>query len=269
VERLEAMASDIPITSIPCSYKFNWLPKRSFDIICHNRESWIQNKFDKEIACVQCFTDGSNSNDNTGCAFVIYNGNQVLERIFPLGKMCTAYDSEVYAIMQAAYALATMSLSPGRVRIFTDSMSALQAVSKCHTASALVCECSMSLNQLGEKYLFELFWIPAHSGYAGNERADMLAKEAAERSFCGPESALPVSSSCIQGAVINWGFECFNRLWLETIRHRQSKIFLEWASDYCGNSCMTLNKKSLRLVTHIVTGHNLLNSHQTTVKGGF
>jgi len=28
---------------------------------------------------------------------------------------------------------------------------------------------------------------------------------------------------------------------------------------------MTLDKRSLRLMTHIVTGHNLLNSHQTTI----
>ena len=128
MERIEAMVHDIPIISVPCSYKFNWLPNRSFDIICHNRESWLVNKFDRKTDCVQCFTDGSNSNDSTGCAFVIYYGNQVVECIFPLGEMCTVFDSEVYAIMQAADVLESMALSSRRVRIFTDSMSALQAI---------------------------------------------------------------------------------------------------------------------------------------------
>jgi len=69
------------------------------------------NKFDRETDCVQCFTDGSKSNNSTGCAFVNYDGNQVVERIFPLGEMCTVFDSEVYAIMQAADVLESMVFS--------------------------------------------------------------------------------------------------------------------------------------------------------------
>ena len=115
-----------------------------------------------------------------------------MKRIFSLGES-TVFDSEVNAIMQATDVLESMALSSRQVRIFTDSMSALQANLKCYTASTLVWECTLAINKLEEKYSLEFFWILVHSGYAGNQKADVLAKEAAERNFCAPEPALPIS----------------------------------------------------------------------------
>jgi len=144
-------------------------------------------------------------------------------------------------------------------------MSAVQALSGSSTSSSIVEECYNELNRLNESNLVELYWIPAHSGYDGNERADILAKKATEIEFCGPEPVLPVSLTCIQSAVNKWEQQKLNQLWLNTNMCRQSKIFLNKVSDFCSSRCITLSRKSLRLLTHIVTGHNLLNSHQTNI----
>jgi len=144
-------------------------------------------------------------------------------------------------------------------------MSAVQALSGSFTSSSIVEECYNELNRLNASNLVELYWIPAHSGYDENERADILAKKATEIKFCGPEPVLPVSLTCIQSAVNNCGQQKLNQLWLNTNMCRQSKIFLNKESDFCSRRCIALSKKSLRLLTHIDTEHNLLNSHQTNI----
>jgi len=58
------------------------------------------------------------------------------------------------------------------VCVFTDSLSALQVLQPRTTGSALVTECLGKIVALSRKIKVNISWIPAHSGYEGNEKAD-------------------------------------------------------------------------------------------------
>jgi len=40
IERIEVMAREIETLNMPCNYRFSWLRKRGFGIVCPDREVW-------------------------------------------------------------------------------------------------------------------------------------------------------------------------------------------------------------------------------------
>ena len=57
---------------------------------------------------------------------------------------------------------------------------------------ALACECLSKLRQLAMLTSVTLTWIPGHPGIQGNEKADALTRQGAQRDFIGPEPCLPI-----------------------------------------------------------------------------
>ena len=76
------------------------------------------------------------------------------------------------------------------VVIFTDSISALQALMNEQDTSKETSKLALNLNNLMIKHQIDvvLQWIPGHSGINGNERADTLAKQGANL----PQPDVPV-----------------------------------------------------------------------------
>jgi len=52
--------------------------------------------------------------------------------------------------------------------------------------SALVAQTVEELQLLSLDNNLRLLWVPGHCGFEGNERADLLAKQASVSSFTGP-----------------------------------------------------------------------------------
>nr|XP_037877563.1 uncharacterized protein LOC119631142 [Bombyx mori] len=79
--------------------------------------------------------------------------------------------------------------------IFSDSMSALQTVTNVSSPHPLAVETRDTIRRcMLQNKSVSLFWIKAHVGLEGNERADQLAKEAALRSKRKPDYDLcPIS----------------------------------------------------------------------------
>ena len=96
-------------------------------------------------------------------------------------KVLTVFQGEIYAITMLIYELLEKDLhSFKNVCIFTYSLGALQVLQTRTTGSALVNECLEKIVALSRKIKVNISWIPAHSGYEGNEKADKLAKKATE-----------------------------------------------------------------------------------------
>jgi ribonuclease HI len=150
---------------------------------------------------IVCFTDGSLINRRAGAAFVVHRrpvneffrttptwtGNSP-EFLLPMGTKANSYDAEVAALVQAAAYIANLVLSdtvnvPGKDLWFCfDNQGAvkilLSGVPKTlrHWHRAFRLHIKFLLAR-GYKIMFK--WIPSHIGINGNERVDVLAKEAA------------------------------------------------------------------------------------------
>jgi len=179
-----------------------------------------------------------------------------------LGNLCMVYAAELLAILYATEAI--REIQPVKlVRIFSESLSALTALNSSNTTSSIVWECYNALNDVKKTSFVELWWVSAHSNYEGNERADELAKIASLIDFCGLEPVVPISRTTVNTAIVDWASNKLAAQWKETSMCRQKKMLLPVADTKVSKACLKRSKKSSRLLTHLVTGHNLLNYHQS------
>ena len=98
-----------------------------------------------------------------------------------LNKECTVYQAELEAIRRAAKVLNEngKNWKIKYVKIFSDSMSSLQALDSIKKTSKTVRDAAIELNKLATvTKRLTLCWIKAHVGHQGNEIADKLAKRA-------------------------------------------------------------------------------------------
>jgi len=93
-----------------------------------------------------------------------------------------------------------------------------------------------------------LVWVPGHCGVEVNERADLMAKEAASMPFIGPEPSLGISITTLRSSLYNWADKEQTRLWKAQPGCRQAKLFLT-----------RLNRSLTRYVLRILSG--LLTEH--------
>ena len=132
--------------------------------------------------------------------------------------------------------------APGGKMVFlTDSLSAIQAIEAKSTDST-VQNLKRELSQLSEMVESHLQWIPSHCGIAGNESADVLAKEgSAKEQIYQPLSFQEV----------------------KTIIQRKSAV--DWKTntgyDYGKDSLKDLSRTDQVIIFRLRTGHCRLNKH--------
>ncbi|XP_055925872.1 uncharacterized protein LOC129957542 [Argiope bruennichi] len=123
---------------------------------------------------IPVYTDGSKSNEHVGCAIV--TPSDILS--YRLNNCCSVFTAELMAIF-----CALQEIPPSAQRnfiIYTDSMSALEALAHFHNQMYPVAIQILSIWQLLQNRGFNILfcWVPGHAGISGNERADFAAKSA-------------------------------------------------------------------------------------------
>jgi ribonuclease HI len=93
----------------------------------------------------------------------------------------TVFSAEVMAILRCTELLLTKNLMRRRIHICFNSRAALAALAKTTTESSLVWECMQVLGKISELKKKTLVLIPGHQGILGNEEADKLDKEGANK----------------------------------------------------------------------------------------
>ncbi|XP_026331733.1 uncharacterized protein LOC113239080 [Hyposmocoma kahamanoa] len=143
---------------------------------------------------LRIYTDGSKIEGRVGAALSMWNGATETKALkLTLSSYCTVYQAELLAICKAT--LEILKHKATTCGVYSDSMAALQTVTNTCSLHPLAVEARKNLKTatLQNKHV-SLFWIKAHAGLEGNERADQLAKEAALNSKRKPHYELcPIS----------------------------------------------------------------------------
>ncbi|XP_042897702.1 uncharacterized protein [Parasteatoda tepidariorum] len=172
----------------------------------------------------------------------------------PLDTWADNFDGEVFAILMAITAIGEPSEQ--NIVIFVDSQAAIQTISEYNLyPSELEFKCKQRIDSLlcsGREVVLQ--WIPGHCGIYGNERADMLAREA---------SALHPSSHPVP-------LRNARRLLKSKCRHRTISALRDltygksWASlldDQQRSHLSLLPRAEGVACLRLITGHDYLQAH--------
>ena len=206
---------------------------------------------------IQCFTDGSKLDKTVGAGYVIYRENAILaEESLHLGEHSTVFQAEVTAVHQAANTLLEEGTSNHKIVIFCDCQAALLAIDSCKLKSLTTLQAVTTLNRLGAANDLILKWIPAHTGYEGNEHADMLAKRGS-----GGESSTPLSLPTPQiiwkTSIHDLSKRKMNTKWAS---QPTCPIKITWRNKFA-YGLAKLDRRDLRVATQILSGHAAVNYH--------
>ncbi|XP_055936843.1 uncharacterized protein LOC129966444 [Argiope bruennichi] len=137
---------------------------------------------------IPVFTDGSKTAYQVGCAVVIAEDTGS----FQLSTLCSVLTAELMAIMIALEKISNLTYH--KFCIYSDSMSALEALSHPHTKTHPLAVDILHLwrDLQAQNYQILFCWLPGHVGIVGNESADAAAKTAST----SLQRAIPLTSLC-------------------------------------------------------------------------
>jgi hypothetical protein len=101
----------------------------------------------------------------------------------------------------------------------------------------------------------QLVWVPGHEGIAGNETADQLAKTGYDYPFLGPEPACGISMGVAKKAIRDWTTMNHKKYWESLTGLREAKGLIRGPSAKRVKELLKLNRKHLRCVVGLLTGH--------------
>ncbi|GIY28940.1 uncharacterized protein CDAR_110161 [Caerostris darwini] len=121
------------------------------------------------------YTDGSKKENKVGGVFVVYQqGREIPHKCFRLNDHSSIFLAELTAIDQAIDY--TISNSLPSAKIISDVRSVLLALQNLNSLDPNITNINKKLQNF--EGTIQLYWIKAHVGLSGNEKADDYAKEA-------------------------------------------------------------------------------------------
>ncbi|XP_067118911.1 uncharacterized protein [Centruroides vittatus] len=197
------------------------------------------------------YTDGSGINGNTGCAFVVYgNNSEIFHQGFKLDSLCSVFQAELKAIHLAIIWIEEY-YNNLKITIYTDCQSAISLINSDKPHPITIAIKKAVLHSSNRYYIS---WTQGHQGTIGNERADQLAKQAANDNSLQPIYS-KLSLSTIKNLLHKDLINCWQSSWSQN--HSNSTFnFIPDITTYL-NQKITIDPDSIQLIT----GHGKFSSY--------
>jgi len=107
-----------------------------------------------------------------------------------------------------------------------------------------------------------LYWVPGHAGVKGNEIINKLTRDSSIEKFVGPELSLGVSRQNIRKKIKRWMDNQHLARWqgLKSTQ-TQAQELISGPSTTAKTKPLSFNKTQSRVITSLLTGHNILRRH--------
>lgn len=188
------------------------------------------------------YTDGSLSETGVGCG--IHGPHQDMSIRLP--KELSIFSAEAWAILTALEKYS----EERSTMIFSDSQSVLTAVLGTSLNHPWITQIRRLIAESNGN--LKLCWVPAHSGIAGNERADELAKNATNRPMLEASPSIPYPDFKRMVRYYLWNMR--STIWHNSttkLRRIKSSPF-EWKTS------RSLQRRDSRVLTRLRIGHTAL-----------
>ncbi|KAJ8462821.1 hypothetical protein ONZ45_g17797 [Pleurotus djamor] len=229
------------------------------------------------------YVDGSGYVGNAAGAMVRYRADDIEQSAasFTLGPMTgyTTFDAEAVGLLLAADEIRKEHMS-GDIAIFMDNKSVIQRLQTgkkgtgqyiLDAVDAAFIEAKESARQEGRNLSISLHWISSHDDVKGNERADELAKQAAEGRARPPDTmpkliarhvVLPQSKSAWRQAAKRRRKERSAHAWSNSRRKASlDRIDKEITEEKFIKQVGDWRKNRVSIITQLRTQHIPLNLH--------
>lgn len=235
------------------------LTDRLFKVLFPARDEWVE-RIHLQAEDYTFYTDGSLCDGLAGSG--VYSNNPELHLEISLGCHATVFQAEVLAVTECARYCLQENFLHKKISLCSDSQAALKALMSYKIDSRLVLECRNLLQELSQRNLLTLVWVPGHSDISGNEEADGLARGGSSVVPTMPAPCIPLSKGWMKSTIRLWGTQAHSRYWKTLTTCKQTKLLIkEPLSRNEAKRLISMKRTDLRKLVGVVTGHFFFNKH--------
>jgi ribonuclease HI len=250
-----------PWVTIPATFHIANETKEDMAII-HNDH---YNKLAQDTHNIICYTDGSMLHGIVGAGLAIETSESApAEYSFPMGNQSEVYDAELLGIAAATeHALKhcqTHHLYRRHIHIFTDNQASIQRASHLRPRpgqelAIRILKATTALRDLQCKTTVQ--WVPGHTEISGNDRADRLAKTAAQdpNQPAHPKTTIPYLKRRSKAARKSEWASIWDS-YTSTGTHYEGSLRFKPDIHFASN-----NRQLISTITQLRTGHGYFNSY--------
>ena len=248
--------------------------KRLYDKILHkicpknlpvdevtSQRDWITNDM-VDNPDLTLFTDGSKMECGTGAGWAVcHKDNVIAEESTYLGEDTTVFQAEVIAIERGLRWIISNCMDSIKLKVRSDSQSAIMAILSNTTSSKIVLGCKKVLRQAKENHRIALEWIKGHADFTGNELADLLAREGSSMKCDSVYPEVPVPRSMIKYKINQYFVAEWQVRYTASPGCQQTKIFFPKVDAKKIKRTGKMSRNNLNLLIQAGTGHALVAAH--------
>ena len=257
-ELMEEYEINLPITDLCNNTNYN----KSYRV---NLDSFDGKRKHRVHAECTMYTDGSKTKSGVGSGLVAYKGKtEIIRQRYKLPDYATVYQAEMYAIFRACKNLNTLDREmPQYIKILSDSQAAILALDNKKITSQLVSDTVYELELLATKTKrITLAWVKAHVGTAGNEAADIEAKEGSKGNNA-VKAYISKPKTATKQEINEMVREKWRQRWVESSKYGHTKNFYIGPDKNRAKKVLMHSRSAMSTLVQVITGHNLLSHFQS------